>query len=148
MNTLAQKFLNLNPTQKRKVHFELCSLALRTWEEYVAQFETIEYVEGVVGTSQTVENSLPGDALAAAFIGADNKNIDWRYAEPISAMQDYDLEFPDHIEFAYYAIYNLFNKYVMGKEIDDWLICHQALSAQTTPDKWQELLNDAILKSL
>ena len=149
MSDLIQTFLNLNPEQKRNVHFELCRLALRTWEEYVAQFETIEYIEGVVGTSQIVEKSLPGDALAAALAGVDRQNINRRYAEPITAMQDTDLEFPDHIEFAYYAIYNLFNKYVKKREIDDWLICNQALSSvEGSSQKLQDLLTDAILKSL
>jgi hypothetical protein len=44
-------------------------------------------------------------------------------------MQDDDLEFPDRVEFAYYSIYNLFNRYVSGRIDDDWLIVNQALSA-------------------
>jgi hypothetical protein len=148
MSNLAQIFLNLNSEQKRNVHLELCGLALRVWEKYVAQFEKIDYIEGVVGTYQVVEKLLPGDAFVAAQRGVDNKNIAQRYAEPITAMQDYDLEFPDHIGFAYYAIYNLFNKYVIGREIDDWLICNQALSAEADPENRPDLLNDAILKSL
>lgn len=148
MSNLTETFLDLNDEQRRRVHFTLCQNALKVWEDYVAQFENIVYFESVVGTRQIVDKSLPKEALEAAIDGQDTKNIDWRYAEPISAMQDTDLEFPGHVELAYYAIYNLFNKYVLGKNIDDWLICNQALSAETEAEKWEDLLNDAILKSL
>ncbi|MEK7725256.1 MAG: hypothetical protein AAB336_12960, partial [Acidobacteriota bacterium] len=95
-----------------------------------------------------VDKSLPKDAFEAVVRGQDEKKIDWRYAEPISAMQDDDLEFPDQIEFAYYAIYNLFNKYILFQNIDDWLICNQALCSENDAEKYEDLLNDAILKSL
>jgi hypothetical protein len=118
MSNLAEVFLSLDDEQKQFVHFELCRHALRVWENYAAQFEKIDYVEWVVGTHQTVDKMLPREAFEAAGIGRDSDNIDWRYAEPIAALQDDDLEFPDHIEFAYYAIYNLFKKYVKGEKID------------------------------
>lgn len=148
MSNLAETFQSLDPDQKRLVHLELCRNALDIWLKYVSQFEKIDYVEGVVGTYQIVDKCLPKDAFEAVVRGHDEKKIDWRYAEPISAMQDDDLEFPDNIEFAYYAIYNLFNKYILLQNIDDWLICNQALSAENNPEKFEDLLNDAILKSL
>ncbi len=148
MSNLAKTFLGLKTDQRRLVQLELCQNALRVWEDYVVQFEKIDYVESVVGTYQIVDKSLPKDAFEAVIAGQDTKNIDWRYSEPIAAMQDDDLEFPNEIEFAYYAIYNLFHKYVLQKNIDDWLICSQAISAETNPETWNELLNDAILKSL
>jgi hypothetical protein len=91
---------------------------------------------------------LPKDAFEAVKIGKDLSKVDDRYAEPISAMQDNDIEFPDEIEFAYYAIYNLFNRYILQQNIDDWLICNQALSAEFKTERQKFLLNDAILQSL
>ena len=61
-------------------------------------------------------------------------------------MQDEDLTFPDHIAFAYYAIYNLFKKYIGEKTIDDWLIVNQALSTEDNVKAWNELLINAIQK--
>lgn len=148
MSNLNEIFQSLANDQKRLVHLELCRNALRIWQEYTNQFENIDYVESIVGTYQIVDKSLPKDAFEAVVRGHDEKKIDWRYAEPISAMQDDDLEFPDHIEFAYYAIYNIFNKYILQQNIDDWLICNQALSAETDLDSAQAILSDAILKSL
>lgn len=148
MFNLIKTFQSLNAEQKRMAHLELCQNALNIWNEYVKQFGEIAYIESVVGTRQIVDKSLPRDAFQAVVRGQDEKKIDWRYAEPINAMHDDDLEFPDHIEFAYYAIYNLFNKYILNRNIDDWLICNQALSAEIDSQRWQNLLNDAILKSL
>ena len=148
MSSLYETFLNLNDEQKRLVHLKLCENALKIWENYVAQFEKIEYDEWICGTHQIVDKSLPKDAFEAVVRGRDERKIDSRYAEPISAMHDEYLEFPAKIEFAYYAIYNLFNKYILCHNIDDWLIANQALSAETDPDSWESLLTDAILKSL
>ena len=148
MSNLAETFQNLADDQKRLVHLELCRNALRIWQEYASQFEKIDYVEGIVGTYQIVDKCLPKDAFEAVVRGHDEKKVDWRYAEPISAMQDDYLEFPDHIEFAYYAIYNLFNKYILCLNIDDWLICNQALSGENNLEIVDSLLTDAILKSL
>jgi hypothetical protein len=148
MDNLMEQFISLSDEQKRLVHIELCKNALRVWEKYVSQTDDISYVEGVVGTFQIVDKSLPKEAFEAAIIGKDTANIDWRYAEPINAMQDEDLEFPDNIKFAYYAIYNFFNKYGVKHTIDDWLICNQAISAETV-DEWQlDLLDTAIFRSL
>lgn len=148
MSSLAETFQSLDNEQKRLVHLELCRNALEVWLKYVAQFEIIDYDEWICGTHQIVDKSLPKDAFEAVVRGRDERKIDSRYAEPLSAMHDEFLEFPDNIEFAYYAIYNLFNKYILCHNIDDWLIANQALSAETNPDLWESLLTDAILKSL
>ncbi|MFE3759550.1 hypothetical protein ACFXO9_35055 [Nocardia tengchongensis] len=71
---------------------------------------------------------LPADALRSARAGVDLADIGNRYLEPITALQDDDLTFPDPVEFAYYAIYNCFSKYSRGDDIPDWLIVNQALS--------------------
>jgi hypothetical protein len=148
MENLTKTFSSLTAKHKRFVHIELCHNALRVWDEYVARFDEISYVEGVVGTFQIVDKLLPKEAFEASINGKDNAKIDLRYAEPINAMHDQDLEFPENIEFAYYAIYNLFNKYVLQKDIDDWLICNQALAGETEKDLLVDLLKHAILKSL
>jgi hypothetical protein len=148
MSDLLVTFLSLNTEQKNLVHLELCRNALQIWNNYVADFDEISYVESVVGTFQIVDKMLPKEAFEAVITGKDYREIDWRYAEPINAMHDEDLELPDSIKFAYYSIYNLFNKYILQQNIDDWLICNQALSAEIDEELWQDLLNDAILKSL
>lgn len=148
MPNSADIFLSLGKKQQRSVHLDLCRNALRIWETYTSQFDEISYIEGVVGTFQVVDKTLPHEAFEAVIRGRNAKNIDWRYAEPINAMHDEDLEFPENIKFAYYAIYNLFNKYIQQQNIDDWLICNQALSAETNPERWQFLLNQSIKNSL
>jgi hypothetical protein len=38
------------------------------------------------------------------------------------------------IEYSYYAIYNLFQKYAEQHSIDDWLIANQALASMDDPN--------------
>ncbi|MFE1592052.1 hypothetical protein [Nocardia sp. NPDC058705] len=66
-----------------------------------------------------VDVDLPSHALRAARAGVDSTDIGGRYLEPITALQDDDLAFPDSVELAYYAIYNCFRKYVRGDDLDD-----------------------------
>lgn len=143
---IVEKFLALDFDRKREVHFELCKNALRVLDEYFAQNHLIEYVESVVGTYQKVDINLPKDALISSLTGSDELDVARRYSEPLASLQDDDLVFPDHIEFAYYAVYNLFQKYVSNREIDDWLIANQALSAEVNSEIWEKLLKEAIEK--
>lgn len=143
---LVEEFLALDSEKKREVHFELCRNALRVLDEYFAENPLIEYVESVVGTSQKIDVNLPPDAFVAAFTGQDKLDVGKRFLEPVSAMQDDDLQFPSNIEFAYYAIYNLFQKYVTKREIDDWIIANQALSAEVNEENWAKMLKEAIKK--
>lgn len=62
--------------------------------------------------------------------GNDYLKVAERYREPIASMQDSDFEFPENVMYAYYALFNLFNKYVQKEAVDDWIIVNQALSAQ------------------
>ena len=71
-------------------------------------------------------------------------DVERRYAEPITALQDEDFVLPDHIAYSYYAIYNLFRKYALRMDIDSWLIVNQALSSEIDANKWHELLASAI----
>jgi len=130
MSSLRDRFQALTPERRRSVHFELCEHALRVWCEYTKRHWRIRYIESVCGSPQIVEKELPAEALQAARCGTDRENVRERYEEPIISMQDNDLEFPNRIEFAYYAIYNLFQKYALHEDIDDWLIVNQAVSSE------------------
>lgn len=70
----------------------------------------------------------PSDALSCVVQGSDPTDIAARYLEPICALHDDDWPLPDEVQFAYYAIYNTFEKYATCKAVDDWLIVNQALS--------------------
>jgi len=144
MKSLADEFLALKPDQRRIVHFALCEYALRKWKQYANAQGQLRYIESVVGTQQHVDKHLPADALESARQNTDSERVGRRYQEPITAMQDDDLKFPENIEFAYYAIYNLFRKYALGKDIDDWLIVNQSLSSEEDNEKWDTLVFSAI----
>ena len=144
--TLAEEFLSLSEAKRRFVQFELCGNALLILNEYLAETGEIRYVESIAGTLQIVDPKLPSNAFESAQKGENLFNAEYRFAEPITALHYEDLEFPSHIEFAFYSIYNLFQKYVSKRKIDDWLIVNQALSAETDREKWTELLKNAIEK--
>lgn len=139
-----EEFYALTPEQRRSVHFILCQNALNKWSAYAKSLDKIEYVESVVGTLQEVDKQLPFDSFETAKIGFDFRNVGERYPEPIVALQDNDLAFPDNIVFAYYAIYNLFKKYAENEAIDDWLIVNQALSSEMDSEAREPLLINAI----
>ncbi|MGW5106690.1 hypothetical protein [Nocardia sp. NPDC004123] len=127
--TPRQLFLQLGADRRRQVHLSLCEDALPIWLGYVrGEPARLRYRDSVVGMRHHVDVELPTDALRSARAGVDLADIGSRYLEPITALQDDDLVFPDPVEFAYYAIYNCFCKYVRGDDIPDWLIVNQALS--------------------
>jgi len=140
----ADEFFALTQAQRRSVHFILCEYALENWIGYTKARDRIEYVESVVGTRQDVDLLLPLDALKAAKLGQTSPDIAARYREPITAMQDEDLEFPETIVFGYYAVYNLFRKYAQKEVVDDWLIVNQALSAENDKEARAGLLLSAV----
>ncbi len=142
--SLANDLFALSPEQRRSVQFALCEHALGKWNLYAKAQNKIEYIETVAGTRQEVDKKLPFDSFAAALQGIDLLNVAERYQEPIVALQDDDLTFPENITFAYYAIYNLFKKYVKIEIVDDWLIVNQALSTEDDSEAWVTLFNDAI----
>ena len=148
MESLSAQFLSLDQAARCRVHFSLCENALSRWQEFGDSHRKIRYTESVVGTRQEVDKQLPADALNSASQRKDIANVEERYLEPIAAMQDTDLEFEEHITFAYYAIYNLFRKYVLDDEIDDWLIVNQALAAEQDEDKIAALLATAIREEI
>ena len=141
---LAAQFQVLNAVQKRFVQLRLCELALAKWHAYASLQKPIRYRETVCGTDQEVDVALPHEAMASAKLGRDLANIQQRCLEPIVAMQDEDLVFPQDIKFAYYSLYNLFRRHALGAQVDDWLIVSQALAAEPDLDRWAQNLNDAI----
>ena len=116
-----------------------CVKALATWESYI-EGKNIVYHDAIVGIKHEVENTVPREALKlvkknilevgleqAANLAEDIKH---RYAEPICALQDDDLEFPYVIEYAYYSIYNLFSLiYDPIFTITEHLIINQFINA-------------------
>lgn len=148
MRELAEQFRSLSADQKRIVHLNLCEHALAKWQAFASSRWWITYADSVCGTKQTVDKSLPIDALRSAHDGRDVADVDNRYGEPITAMHDEDLNFPESVAYAYYAIYNAFNKYAKNENIDDWLIVNQSLSSETEESKWQPLLRAALEKAM
>jgi len=143
-HSLAEEFFTLDAEGRRAVHFLLCEHALKQWDLYTTAQGRIEYRETVSGTRHEVDRRLPFDAYGAALEGSDVRQVARRYLEPLAALQDDDLLFPDHIAFAYYAIYDLYKKYVLGQPLDDWMIVNQALSAESDSAEWADLLSGAL----
>jgi hypothetical protein len=142
--SLTDKCFTFNPEQWRSIHFALCEHALEKWNSYAKTKNKIKYVETVAGTEQEADKQLPSDSFTSAMRGLDLLEVAQRYEEPIIALQDEDLTFPENITFAYYAIYNLFKKYVKKEMVDDWLIANQALSTEDDSEAREILLNDTI----
>lgn len=140
-------FFGLDAVDRRRVQLALCRNALEVWEAYAGSQSPISYHDSIVGMPHVVDVGLPRDAFTGAVARTDVRSVVDRYAEPIAALQDGDLELPDHIEFAWYAIYNLYQKYVLDRAVDDWLIVNQALSAESDPERWPVLLEEAINSS-
>ena len=148
MQTLANQFLALSPEQRKAAQVLLAEHALTKWIAHVSSKGHMQYREMVAGTTQVVDKSLPEDALESVRIGRDSGNVRERYKEPITAIRDEDFQLPDPIEFAYYAIYNLFEKYVAQKPVDDWVIVNQAISSEENEAMWEVLLANAIRKAI
>jgi len=146
MSPLAASFFALSAQGRRDVHFRLVALALQEWESFCQKAGSIHYRDSVVGMKHDLDLKLPRDAIASLHSNQHIAHIRQRYLEPIVAMQDDDLEsvIPSSMQFAYYGIYNLFNKYSdPSANIEDWLIVNQCLSALPQPE-WDSTLGRAI----
>ena len=141
---LHARFVRAVPLHRRRVHIRVCRHALRHWEAYAAAEGPIEYVDSVIGMRHIVETGLPREAFECVLAGRERNDVGRRYWEPIVAMQDDDLVFPGRTTLTYYAIYNLFRKYVEHAPIDDWLIVNQAISCEDDPQRWVALLAGAL----
>jgi hypothetical protein len=144
MSTLAERFFALTTDERRAVHQELVRYALGRWRDYAASQGAMRYRESVVGTEQSVDADLPADAFECGLSGQDTASVAARYREPIAALQDGDLSFPEPVAFAYYAVYNFFRRYALHDEVDDWLLVNQASSSEEDRGKWEAMLAGAI----
>ena len=145
--SLAEDFIALDSEKKRIVHFELCRNALEVLTKYFSKTGKIEYIEMVVGTKQSIDEKLLNDAFISAQNGKDLYKSKKRFVEPIIALHDDDISFPENIGFAYYAIYNLFKKYALNEKVDDWMIVNQAVSSEVDENKQDGLLRKVIKKA-
>jgi hypothetical protein len=129
MKQTAANFFSLPDAKRRSALLRLCAESLTVWESHYPPEASISYQETVTGSIQVLDVGLPREALQAAQSGVGDPEIHERYKEPIVALKDNDLEFPEVAEFAYYAIYNAYRLYVIGAKIEEKLILNQALSA-------------------
>jgi hypothetical protein len=120
-----------------------CTYALEVWDRYVKQGEPVVYIDGVVGMRHVVDMSLPNRAIDGVDRKLFGDTFDpgpiWdAYKEPISALQDDDLDFPGEIALAYYAIYNLFGVvFERCKLYDDGeTVVRQALRDEAYYEEW------------
>ncbi|WP_346949055.1 hypothetical protein [Dyella sp.] len=134
MYEATQQFLSLDEAKKRAACIRLGEIALRVWEANFPEGCKVAYQESVTGSTQTLDCRLPREALDAVRAGLDANDIEQRYLESIAALEDDDLFLPEASQFAYYAIYNVFQRYVVGRKIDEWTIANQALASAGTPD--------------
>lgn len=130
MNDYYNKFSALNADAKKQSQIQACQQALIVWNEFVKQGKGLSYHDSIVGMKHTINSNLPKLALLAVINNQASEEISKGYLEPITALQDRDWEPPEHVELAYYAIYNLYRKYCEYIEIDDWLIINQCISSQ------------------
>lgn len=144
MTPLADPFFALAAGQRRIVHDRLTEHALAKWRAHAEREGEIRYHETVCGTEQSVDLRLPEDALAAVRSGQGIEAVAARYGEPMAALQDQDLTFPEPVRFAYYAIYNFFRRYALEEDVDDWLLVSQALSTEEDAAEGMALLTRAI----
>ena len=130
MSALLKTFQLLDVDAKKKVHIKAGHHALTIWGEFCQENPHLSYTESVVGTHHDVDKKLPHNALAAVVNASNENHIEHLYREPICALQDMDWELPWHIKQAYYAIYNLFQKYCLQSEIDEEIIIYQSIGLE------------------
>jgi len=127
-------FMVLDADTKKKLHIKACQFSLHIWEKFAQQGKNLSYLDSVVSMRHTIDNNIPKRALKAVKMKQSNHEISKNYREPIVALQDMDWQPPERIEFAYYSIYNLYQKYCQGIDVDDWLIINQCIAAQSNDD--------------
>ena len=125
-----EAFVALAPERRRAARVLLTEqVALRVWREFVTQRGRIRYRDSVTGGAHELDAGLPARALGCLHGTGDADAVAEAYREPIAALQDLDLELPEHSQFAYYAIYNLFRRYGRNEAIEEFLIINQVLSS-------------------
>jgi hypothetical protein len=146
MKQTAEEFFALPTAKRRLTLLSLCTRSLAVWESHFSPNASPSYQDSVTGSLQEVNVGLPREALQAVQSNSEGASILEKYIEPIVALQDQNLELPEAAEFAYYAIYNAFLRYVAGVDIEEKLILNQALSAlpeEEMHSAFREALADA-----
>lgn len=126
-----ETFLKLDAVGQKDALIKVCQFSLQVWGKYCLAHPNISYTDSVVGTSQSLDCGLPKRAFLAVENDSPNTDIRGQYLEPITALQDDDLELSASAEFAYYSIYNLYKKYCLHEDVDALLILKQGMSAYT-----------------
>ncbi|MGG7607812.1 hypothetical protein [Massilia sp. BKSP1R2A-1] len=129
MSPLALQFYSLASDQQRFVVIRLLWKALDVWEQYNSPGTRPTYQESVSGSIQELDTDLPREALETILAGTDISGIAERYREPIVALRDEDIQLPESAEFAYYAIYNAYRRYILLEPVEDKLLINQLLSS-------------------
>jgi hypothetical protein len=121
--------------------------AAENWTRQVAGKARITYVESVVGTTHELDPNFPADALEAVRTGENVSALHRRFLEPLTALQDGDLELSDTALFALYAVHNYFERYANAGEVDDWLIVNQAMASEDDDAGALDLLERALAEA-
>jgi hypothetical protein len=129
MSPLAVQFYSLAPDQQRLVVIPLLEKALEVWEQYYSPGTRPTYQESITGSIQELDTDLPREAWEAIIAGTDTNGIAMRYLEPIVALRDEDMQVPEPAEFAYYAIYNAYQRYIRHESVGDNVLINQILSS-------------------
>lgn len=127
MNSTAEKYQLLNRDKQKAIQYKLCEKALVVWKKNCPSNGT--YIEYVTGTTQSIDFNLPKNALTSVKENRDIADVENRYLEPITALQDDGLQLNEVAQYAFYAIYNLFGLHIKKKELDSLLIINQSISA-------------------
>jgi hypothetical protein len=110
-----------------------CEDALAVWRRYRLDGVPLIYADSIVGLQHMVDDTLPARALAdaAAWLAGEPSDpmIAHGYLEPITAMQDGDLDFPGAVELAYDAIYHLHRNVVGTGTVDDRVVLDQVIGS-------------------
>lgn len=147
LDAMALEFHRLTRVRRRRVHDFVVRRAIENWWRQVASKGRITYVESVVGTTHELDPSLPADALEAAETGENVSAVHDRFLEPLTALQDGDLELADTAQFALYAVHNYFERYANAGDADDWTIVNQAMASEDDDAGALDLLERALAEA-
>lgn len=139
MHELVVKFKGLPADDTKKAHIRACAYSVSAWDKFCADGKNLSYKDSVVFLTHKVDKSLLSSALQAVIDNHSGNLLD-SFLEPINALEEMDWTPGQNIEYAFYSIYNLYKKYCLKEDIDDWLIVNQVLSTEPDERKMDEML--------
>lgn len=89
-----------------------CEASLKIWEEFAAQAR-LEYTDSVIGLHHELDKELPSRVISSVRENLENLGTEFGYAlqeeylEPLAAIGDADLVFPERVLEAFYSFHNL-----------------------------------------